>query len=205
MFIKAKNIDTAFRHIRLFCLAVILTCLLICCYTIYKSFSLVSLVESKVYVLANGKALEAVVSDRKENLPVEAKDHIKTFHQYFFTLSPDDKLIEANINSAMYLGDGSVKRVYDDLKESSYYNNIISGNVSQNIQPDSISVNITAYPYFFRYYGHEQITRATTVVTRSLITEGYLRSIARSDNNPHGFLIEKWQIIANKDITIKNR
>ncbi len=85
-----KNIDTAFRSIRSFTIVVIIGCVVLCCFTLYKSFKLASEMQSKVYILANGKALEVYASDRNENIPVEAKDHVKTFHQYFFTLDPDD-------------------------------------------------------------------------------------------------------------------
>lgn len=205
MFTKAKNIDTAFRQTRSFFLLVTAAMLALCIFCTYKCFRIAQVAGQKVYVLANGKAMEAVAGQRKDNIPVEARDHIATFHRYFFTLSPDDKLILANITKALYLGDGSVKREYDNLKESNYYSNVISGNVSQDITVDSISVNTTAYPYYFRFYGKQQITRATTVATRSLITEGYLRDVPRSDNNSHGLLIERWQILENKDINIKNR
>jgi hypothetical protein len=40
---------------------------------------------------------------------------------------------------------------------------------------------------------------------RNLITEGFLRNVARSDNNPHGFLIEKWTTIENKDLKTEKR
>ena len=72
MFSKMKNIDTAFRHVRGFTLLVITGCILISCFSLYKSFSLVSQMQNKVYILANGKALEAYASDRKDNIPVEA-------------------------------------------------------------------------------------------------------------------------------------
>ena len=110
MFKKMKNIDTAFRHIRSFTLVVIIGCVLICGFALYKSFSLVSQMQSKIYILANGKALEAYASERKDNIPVEARDHVKTFHKLFFTLDPDDKAITANITKALYLADGSAKR-----------------------------------------------------------------------------------------------
>ena len=42
--------------------------------------------QDKVYILANGKALEAYASDRKDNIPVEARDHVKTFHKFFLPL-----------------------------------------------------------------------------------------------------------------------
>ena len=61
------------------------------------------------------------------------------------------------------------------------------------------------YPYHFKCIGAQRIIRPTSIVTRKLITEGYLRTVSRSDNNPHGFLIEKWETIENKDINIQNR
>jgi len=205
MFTKAKNIDTAFKQTRNFFILLSSALLLLATFSVYKSFKMVAEAQGKIYVLASGKAMEALAQERKDNIPVEAKDHINTFHQFFFTLSPDDKLILSNITKAMYLGDASVKRAYDNLKESNYYSNIVSGNVSQTVRTDSIVVNTTEYPFFFRYYGSQEITRATTVVTRSLVTEGYVRNVPRSDNNSHGFLIERWQIIENKDVNVKNR
>jgi len=205
MFKKMKNIDTAFRHVRGFSMLVIVGCVLICCFALYKSFSLVSQMQGKVYILANGKALEAYASDRKDNIPVEAKDHVKTFHQLFFTLDPDDKVIKTNLTKALYLADASAKREYDNLKENGYYSGIISGNISQAIKVDSISIDIDQYPYRFRCYATQSIIRTTSIVSRSLITEGALRNVSRSDNNPHGFLIERWNTIENRDIKTENR
>lgn len=205
MFKKAKNIDTTFRHIRIFTAVIILACTVISCFAIAKSFLLVAQMQEKVYILANGKAIEAFASDRKENIPVEARDHIKSFHQYFFTLDPDDKVIQANITKALYLADGSAKREYDNLKENGYYANIIAGNISQQIRVDSIQVSLESYPYSFRCFATQNLIRATSTVSRSLITTGNLRNVSRSDNNPHGFLIERWETIENKDIKIENR
>jgi len=205
MFKKMKNIDTAFRHVRSFTLVVIIGCVLICCFALYKSFSLVSQMQSKIYILANGKALEAYASERKDNIPVEAKDHVKTFHKLFFTLDPDDKAITANITKALYLADGSAKRAYDDLKENGYYAGLISGNVNQTIVVDSVAVDINEYPYKFGCYATQSIVRPTSVTTRSLVTDGALRNVSRSDNNPHGFLIERWSTIDNRDLKTVSR
>lgn len=205
MFKKMKNIDTAFRHIRSFTLVVITGCVLICCFALYKSFSLVSQMQSKIYILANGKALEAYASERKDNIPVEARDHVTTFHKLFFTLDPDDKAITANITKALYLADGSAKRAYDDLKENGYYAGLISGNVNQTIIVDSVAIDINEYPYRFRCYATQSIIRPTSITTRSLVTEGGLRNVSRSDNNPHGFLIERWSTIDNRDLKTVSR
>jgi len=205
MFRQLKNIDTAFSHIRLFSIAMIIACVIICGYCMYKSFRMVTHIQERIYILANGKAIEAWSAERKDNIPVEARDHVKMFHYYFFTLDPDDRVIEANITKALYLADASAKRQYDDLKESRYYSNIISGNISQEIVTDSVRIDIDQYPFHFRCYSKQKLIRSTSIVTRSLITEGYLRNVSRSDNNPHGFLIEKWTTITNKDIKTENR
>ena len=205
MFRQAKNIDTAFKQVRNFAFLMIVSSVMICFYVIYNSYKETTAIESRIYILANGKALEAFAGDRKENIPVEARDHVKMFHHYFFSLDPDDKVIQANITRALYLADGSAKRVYESLKENNYYTGIISGNVSQEINVDSVSLNMNSYPYYFRCYATEKITRPSNITTRSLITEGFLRNVSRSDNNPHGFLIEKWNTIENKDLKTENR
>lgn len=205
MFTKMKNIDTAFRYVRGFTMLVIVGCIIICCYTLYKSFTAVTLMQDRVYILANGKALEAYSSDRKDNVPVEARDHVKTFHKFFFTLDPDDKVIKANVTKALYLADDSAKRVYDDLKENGYYAGVISGNISQTITIDSITINVDEYPYHFKCFARQNIIRTTSILNRNLITEGTLRNVSRSDNNPHGFLIERWNTLENKDLGVENR
>jgi conjugative transposon TraK protein len=205
MFRHTKNIDTTFKQVRLFSLTTIAAFFFFTVFISYKSYRLVTEAQSRVYILANGKALEAYSADRKDNIPVEARDHVKMFHQYFFTMDPDEKVIQSNIVKALYLADGSAKQQYDNLKENGYYSNLISGNVSQEIQNDSIRINTDSYPYYFLYKGQQRIIRPTTIVTRSLITEGYLRNVSRSDNNPHGFLIEKWRTLENKDLKIENR
>src|SRR6266536_291746 len=205
MFTKAKNIDTAFRYIRAFSLLLLTACILISGYALYISHKTIAQSQQKIFILANGKVLEAYAADRKDNIPVEARDHVKMFHYYFFSLDPDDKVIQSNITKALYLADGSAKQQYDNLKENGYYSNLIAGNISQEIQMDSVTISTEVYPYYFRYKGQQKIVRPTTIVTRNLITEGYLRNVSRSDNNPHGFLIERWNTVENKDIKIENR
>lgn len=201
-----QNIDSAFRHVRAFSLLFLLLNAAICLYTLYQGRQMEKAAQNKVYLIANGKLLSAVASDRAENIPVEIRDHVKMFHFYFFSLEPDDKVIKAHITKALYLADGSAKNEYDDLNETSYYSNLISGNVSQQVQePDSIQVDMNQLPYYFRYTGKLKIIRPTTITIRTLVAEGYIRSTTVSDNNPHGLLIERWKILDNHDLTIQKR
>ncbi|HSZ85844.1 MAG TPA: conjugative transposon protein TraK [Puia sp.] len=205
MFTQTKNIDTAFRHIKSFSVVLIFCTLCISVFALYENHQMITEAQQRIFILANGKALEAYGADRKDNIPVEARDHIIMFHHYFFSLDPDEKIITANITRALYLADASAKKQYDNLKEGGYYTNLISGNISQQIIIDSVTVDINSYPFYFHCIGREKLIRTTSIVTRSLITEGYLRNIERSDNNSHGFLIERWEIIENKDLKIENR
>jgi conjugative transposon TraK protein len=205
MFTQAKNIDTAFRHIKMFSIALIVGCICIAVYALYSNHRTITESQKRIFILANGKALEAYAEDRKDNIPVEARDHIRMFHHNFFTLDPDEKVISSNVTKALYLADGSAKKQYDNLKESGYYANLISGNISEQINIDSMEINVDVYPFYFHCIAKEKLIRSTSIVTRSLITEGYLRNVERSDNNPHGFLIEKWMILENKDLKIENR
>lgn len=205
MFQKAKNLDTAFRQLRFNMLCVVVISFSLCGFTIYKSFDMAKTVQGKIYVLANGQAIKALATDRKENLLVQAKSHIKNFHKAFFTLAPDEQQIQNTINEALYLADNSAKKQYDNLRESNYYVGLVSGNVNTKVFIDSVSIDNTADPISFIFYGKQEITRPTSLVLRSLITSGTLREVEQSDNNPHGFLIEKWKILDNKDLEIKNR
>ncbi|NQX56875.1 conjugative transposon protein TraK [Pedobacter panaciterrae] len=201
MFTQLKTIDTAFRHIRLFSYLLILANAFTICVGIFKWCRLVEEKDQKIYILYNGKVLEAMASDRKSNLPVQLRDHIKTFHQYFFNLSPEDKAIKASVGKSLFLADLSAKKQYDNLVESGYYNNLISASISQEIEVDSTVLNIDVYPYAFTCYATERLVRASSTAVRKLVTRGQVRDLkVQTDDNPHGFLIQSWEILENRDV-----
>ena len=205
MFEQLRNIDKAFKHVKWLSLVIVLASFMTCGYTVYLSYQMVKGAEGRIYLLASGKAIEAFSAERKDNIPVEARDHIKMFHHYFFSLDPDEKVIESHIRQALNLADGSVRAVYDDLKEKRFYAGVISGNISQVLQMDSVVFSMDTQPFYFKYYGKIKIIRSSAIVIRSVVTEGYLRSVARSDHNPHGFLIERWRVLENKDLKTLRR
>lgn len=204
MFTQFKNIDTAFRHIKRFSIFLIVANVFCMCFCIYKSYDMVDRAQNRIHILYNGKVLEAIASDKKSNLEVQLRDHIKTFHQFFFTLIPDDKAIKLGISKALYLADESAKRQSDNLREAGYYNNIISANISQEIEVDSTKLDINQYPYTFTCYATQRLIRSSNTLIRKLVTKGEIRDIkAQTDNNPHGFLIQKWEILVNQDQPLK--
>ncbi|MBS1501077.1 MAG: conjugative transposon protein TraK [Bacteroidetes bacterium] len=204
MFQHFKNIDSAFKHIKLFSYLLLAANVGTMCFCIFKSYQIVDRAQNRVHILYNGKVLEALAADRKTNLPVELRDHIRTFHEDFFTLVPDEKQIQATINKALYLADGSAKTAYDNLQEAGYFNNLVSANINQQITVDSIRLDMDHYPYGFTCYATEKLVRATTTTTRRLITQGKVSDLkTETDNNPHGFLIQGWQILQNNDEQVK--
>ena len=205
MFRSLKNIDSAYQQTKTLALLFMVLCFSVAAYAIYAARQTATAAQGRIYVLDQGNLLAAVSHNVKENRPVEAKNHVKRFHEYFFTLDPDAKAIEYNVSQALFLADESAQRAYESLKENGYYNNLIQANISQEIKVDSVSINAASYPYYARCYAHQQVIRASTITSRQLISECYLRDVSRSSNNPHGFLMEKWRVIQNNDLRTDRR
>lgn len=205
-FKSLKNIETSFKQIRLFGIVFVCLCAGIVGYALWNSYSFAEKQREKIYVLDGGKSLMLALSqDLSQNRPVEAKEHIKRFHELFFTLSPDKNAIESNIQRSLYLADKSAFNYYKDLSEKGYYNRIISGNINQSVQVDSVICNFDRYPYQVATYARQMIIRESSVTERSLITRCRLLNSVRSDNNPHGFSIEAFEITENKDLQVLKR
>ena len=205
-FKSLKNIESSFKQIRLFTIIFLCACVAIVGYSVYSSYSFAEQQREKIYVLDQGKSLILALSqDLAQNRPVEAKEHVKRFHELFFTLAPDKAAIESNINRALLLADKSAFYHYNDFAEKGYYNRIISGNINQRIEVDSITCNFDHHPYTVRTYAKQIIIRESNVTERSLVTSCQLQNSVRSDNNPHGFIIENFAINENQDIRIYKR
>jgi conjugative transposon TraK protein len=205
MFTRTQHIEAGYRAIKRIAVTMLLAVVLLSVLVVWKSFERTARSENRIYVLANGKAIEAFAVSKKDNVSVEARDHVKVFHEKFFTLDPDEKVIEKNISAALYLADASAKKQYESLRENGYYTSLIAGNISQEIEVDSVRVSLDSYPFYFKCFATQTIIRPSQIIRRSLITEGRLRHVSRSDHNPHGLLIEKWKTIENKDLENKNR
>ena len=204
-FKSLKNIESSFRQIRLFGIVFVAMCAVVVSVALVMVFNFAEKQREKIYVLDNGKSLMLALSqDMSQNRPAEAREHVRRFHELFFTLSPDKSAIEHNINRALILSDNSAYNYYSDFSEKGYYNRISSGNITQIWQVDSVVCNFTNYPYTAVTYAKQKIIRQSNVTERSLITTCKLTNSSRSDDNPNGFIIEGFNILENKDIsTIK--
>ncbi|WP_256009456.1 conjugative transposon protein TraK [Desertivirga xinjiangensis] len=195
-----KNIESKIRLATFVSAGSIFVSLLIVAIVSYFSFRQIADARKSVYVLdANSIPLLVKQVDVKLNRAAEYRSHINQFHQLFFSLTPDEKYIEYQMKRAMYLVDESGIMQYNNLKEKGYFNSILSSSAILTITTDSIYLNEARK--YFRYYGKQKIDRRSSTITRSLVTEGYLKDLeVRSDNNPHATLIINWKTLENKDL-----
>lgn len=201
-----RNIENSFKQIRLYAIVFAVLCISVVGFAIWKSYHFAEEQRQKIYVLDNGKSLMLALSqDASINRPVEAREHVRRFHELFFTLAPDKDAIESNMKRAFYLADKSAFNYYKDLSEKGYYRRIISGNIQQRIEVDSVVSNFETYPYSVRTYAKQYIVRSSNLTKRSLVTSCYLVNSVRSDNNPQGFTIESFSIVENRDIEVIER
>ncbi|MDR1172857.1 MAG: conjugative transposon protein TraK [Bacteroidales bacterium] len=205
-FKSLNNIETSFKQIRFFGIIFICLCASITGYSVWSAYRFAEAQRQKIYVLDQGKSLMVALSqDMAQNRPVEAREHIRRFHELFFTLAPDKNAIESNIRRALLMSDKSVFNYYRDMSEKGYYNRIIGGNINQSVQVDSIACNFNTYPYRATTYARQIIIRESNLTERSLVTVCSLVNSVRSDSNPQGFNLEAFEVLENKNIRVINR
>ena len=205
-FKSLTNLSVAFQTLRRFSLGAIFISGVVSVSCLVAFFFFAQKEREKIYVLDEGKSLILALSqDAEANRPVEAREHLRRFHSLFYTLSPDPAGIESNVNKALKMADKSVLRLYDDLAEKGFYNNIVSGGVIQRVEIDSIQLDLNQHPYRAQTYATQYITRNGRVTKRNLITSCKLRNTIRSVDNPQGFRIEDYIVIDNSDKEVKPR
>ena len=216
-----KNLENKIKLVLIICSLFLTGCVIISISSIWTARTMVNDAHQKVYVL-DGNARTMVNdahqkvyvldgnvpilvnrSTMEETLDVEAKSHVEMFHQFFFTLAPDDKYIKYTTEKAMYLVDETGLAQYNTLKEKGFYSNIMGTSAVFSIFCDSIKFNKDNME--FTYYGRQRIERRTSILMRELVTAGQLKRVPRTDNNPHGLLITNWRTLLNKDIEQKTK
>ncbi|WP_345947675.1 conjugative transposon protein TraK [Mucilaginibacter sp. PAMB04274] len=193
-----KNIEAKIRLATMIAMGSLLTSLVIVAIHSIFAYRAVSSAQKSIYILDGGIPMLARQTDVEMNRPAEYRAHVNLFHSLFFSLTPDDNYMEYQMKKAMYLIDESGMKQYNDLKEKGFFNSILSSSSVLTLQTDSVI--LLPERRYFRYYGKLKIDRRSAMVVRSLVTEGYLKDIPRSDNNPHGVLITGWKTLENKDL-----
>lgn len=193
-----QNIENKIKLVMVISSLFLAGCVIVSLGSIIIARGMVADAQKKVYVLDSNVPILVRQTTMEETLDVEAKSDIEMFHQFFFTLAPDDQYIKYTIEKAMYLVDETGMAQYNALKEKGFYNNIIGTSTVCSIYCDSIKFDKDKME--FTYYGRQRIERRTNILMRQLVTAGKLQRVPRTENNPHGLLITNWRTLVNKDL-----
>lgn len=200
------NLETTIRQLRRVSVISLLSSAMVAIISVAASLYYAQLQREKIYVLDQGKSLIlALQEDVIASRDIEVKDHVARFHELFFNIAPSAQNITYNINRALRLSDKSAYDYYCNMAESGYYNQIIQGSISQNIHIDSLAVDISNTPYTVTTYAKMYTLRSTSITESTLVTSCELIDVSRSDDNPHGLLIEKFRVIENRQLSTKQR
>jgi conjugative transposon TraK protein len=194
-----KQLENKIRLVTIVCTVFIIGCVVISVGALLTARLMVSDAHKKVYVIDDNVPIPVHQVDDKETMSVEAKSVIAKFHEYFFTLSPDEKYIDYTVKKALYLIDNTGKTQYNVLREQGFYDNIVQTNTHCTLFIDSIHFNPDSMSFVF--YGRQRLERSSATIYRELRTAGYIQKLpGRSENNPFGMSIVNWRTISNRDI-----
>jgi len=193
-----RNIESKIKLATYLSLGSFLTSIIITVAVSAFAYKQVSNARQSIYILDNDIPILAKQTDMQMNRPAEYRAAVDLFNTLFISQTPDDTHIEYHMKKAMYLADESGVLQYNNLKEKGFFNSILRSSSVLTLQTDSISIDQNNR---FIYYGKQTIDRRSATVTRSLITEGFLKDIPRSVNNSHGVLITDWKTLENKDLS----
>ena len=102
-----------------------------------------------IYILDNNVPIIAKQTNMQLNRPAEYKASVNLFHSTFFSLSPDNKYIDYQMNRAMYLIDESGALQYNNLKEKGFFSSILSSSSVLTLQTDSIHLVMVKKHFVF--------------------------------------------------------
>lgn len=179
-------------------IATIIGCTVICVSMLAYGAKVISEERKQVYVLDGDIPFLAQRTQAEADFVMEAKADIQLFHQYFFTLPPDDKYIQWTVGKALYMADRSAAKQKQAMEETGFFSDIVSSSAFCTIKCDSIELD--EHSKKFTYYGTQYIKRRTNSIHRQLITTGKLVNAPRTENNPHGMLITNWRTLKNVDL-----
>mgnify|MGYP003582124063 FL=1 len=193
-----KNIESKIRLSFWVSIGSFITAIIISIVSFVFAATMIKKERSQIYVLDNNVPLVATKTNIEDNREAEYKANIAAFHDFFFSMPPDDEYIKRQMNKAMYLVDASGIAQYNTLKEKGYYTNLVSTSSVVTCTMDSIMLDMNTKKW--QFIGKQKIERPSMITVRTLITEGGLQDIPRTVNNSHGVLITNWKTIENKDI-----
>lgn len=199
------GIDQELRHRRVLTVASLCLAAFISLGSMLISFLFVRQNNDTVYVVDKGSTIMATIADGQVQKDLEVEDHVRRFHELMFNLAPSSESQKRNLEQALHMADRSAYDWWNDQSEAGYFQRLVSANISQEIQIDSVKYSIQTYPYPARLYGKVYLTRESNITAYDFISECRLTDVPRSRSNPHGLMIEKFAVKRYESLGTRKR
>lgn len=197
------DIGSTMKTLRTVALVAVVLTALVSLLAFYLSASMIGKAQDVIYVVENGTAQAATRALSDSERDKEVMSHLTMFHMLLYDAIPNIAIINERHALAMEMADESVWRYLKDLEESRYFSTIVDLNMSQQIQVDSMNVNIDVYPYRAEVFTSLTVMRASTIAVYFLRTECTLTNTPRSRENPAGLLVGDFY--ADKPVLLDRR
>lgn len=158
-----------------------------------------------VYVVDKGSTIMATISSGSAQRDLEVEDHVRRFHELLFNLAPSTESQKRNLELALHMADRSAYDWWQDQSESGYYARLVSANITQEIQIDSVRLSMQTYPYPARLYGKVFLTRESNITAYDFMSECRLSDVPRSRSNPHGLMVERFAVRRYESLGTRKR
>ncbi len=205
-----NTIESSFRKTKIITIASVIGSAVIAIaavvYAIMTVTTFVSNHSDNIYLVDNnGRAMSATLSSTGIDKELEVMDHVTRFHELMFNLSPSRESINSNLERAFLMCDKSAYDYYNDQNEKGFYERLIQANMVQYISIDSVSVDMSVYPYQEKTYAKLYVLRESNTTMYEFMSQGQLVDMGRSKNNPHGLMLEKFYVPTIEKIETRKR
>ena len=199
------GIDSELRRRRGLVTATLLFAGVVSVGVVIAAFHFVRQSRDTVYVVDKGSTLMATIADGDVQRDLEVEDHVRRFHELLFNLAPSTESQKRNLEQALHMADRSAYDWWQDRSESGYFSRLVSANISQEIQIDSVRFSLQTYPYPARLYGKVFLTRESNITAYDFMSECRLSDVPRSRLNPHGLMVERFAVKRYESLGTRKR
>ena len=200
-----KNIETSFRKMKFITILSLGCAAIIAIGSVAASGWFIKQSEDTIFVVDKGSAVMASRNSNDSYRELEAKDHVMRFHELIFNLSPSAESIQRNLDRALVMSDKSAYDYWMDLSERGFFQRLISANISQEFVADSVKVDMLSYPHSVKTYGKLYLLRESNITAYQFESSCRLVDVERSQNNPHGLMIERFVVTRNDNLGTRKR
>ena len=199
------GIDQELRRRRGLVTATLVFAGVICVGVVLLSFMFVRQSRDTVYVVDKGSTIMATIASGSVQRDLEVEDHVRRFHELMFNLAPSSESQRRNLEQALHMADRSAYDWWQDQSENGYYARLVSANITQEIQIDSVRFSMQTYPYPAKLYGKVFLTRESNITAYDFVSECRLSDVPRSRSNPHGLMVERFAVRRDESLGTRKR